>query len=81
MRLILCLFVVLAWTSGPIFGPKAPTLTEPLAPLSAAETQAVAIEAPSVDFENLHGQARDALDRLRQSQAERTLTVARAGSF
>jgi len=76
MRLILCLFVVLAWTSGPIFGPKAPTLSEPLAPLPVVETQTVATEAPSVDFDNLHSQARDALNQLQQSQAARRLTVA-----
>lgn len=81
MRLILCLFVVLAWTSGPFFGPKGPTLSEPLAPLPAVEIQALATEAPSVDFDNLHSQARDALNQLRQSQAARPVTLAYAGSF
>ncbi len=76
MRLILCLFVVLAWTSGPIFGPKAPTLSEPLTPVPAVETQAVEVQARSVDFDNLHSQARDALNRLQQSQAARRVTVA-----
>lgn len=78
MRLILCLFVVLAWSSGPLFGPKAPTLSEPLAPLPALETSAMEIDAPSVDFDNLHSQARDALNELRQSQAAHPVTVASA---
>lgn len=81
MRLILCLFLVLAWTSGPFFGPKAPTLSGPLAPLPAVETSALETVAPSVDFDNLHSQARDALNRLRQSQAHRTVTVASASGF
>lgn len=71
MRLVLCSLVVLAWTSGPLFGPKTPTL--PLAPASAAETK-----APAVDFDQLHAQARDALARLRQTQAARRMTVASA---
>ncbi len=79
MRLILCLFLVLAWTSGPIFGPKAPTLSTPLAPVPAVE--AVETMAPAVDFDALHSQARDALNQLRQSQAARLVTVASAGSF
>lgn len=81
MRLILCLFVVLAWSSGPFFGPKAPTLSGPLTPLPAVETQALAVEAPSVDFDHLHIQARDALNQLRQSQAARLVTVASASGL
>ena len=81
MRLILCLFVVLAWTSGPFYGPRTPTLSGPLAPLPAMERPAVETVAPSVDFDSLHGQAREALNRLRQSQAARLVTVASADSF
>jgi hypothetical protein len=36
------------------------------------------IDAPSVDFDNLHSQARDALNELRQSQAAHPVTVASA---
>jgi hypothetical protein len=73
MRLILCSLVVLAWTSGPFFGPKAPTLSEIPAPPPAIETV-----TPTVDFDNLHAQARDALAELRQSQAAHRVAVASA---
>lgn len=63
MRLILCSLVILAWTSGPFFGSKAPTLSPPLAPVPAVGTA-----APDVDFDSLHNQAREALDNLRQAQ-------------
>ncbi len=76
MRLILFSLVVLAWSFGPLFGPKAPTLSAPPAPVPAVETS-----APPVDFDNLHSQARDALDRLRQSQAARSMAVASASGF
>lgn len=78
MRLILCLFLVLAWTSGPLFGPKAPALSGSLTPVPAVETPAAETEAPSVDFDDLRSQARDALDQLQQSQAARLLAVASA---
>jgi len=71
MRLVLCSLVVLAWTSGPLFGPKAPTLSAPLSFEPAVEPA-----PPPVDFDNLHGRARDALNRLRQSQAARGVAVA-----
>jgi hypothetical protein len=76
MRLILCSLVVLAWTVGPFYGPKAPTLSAPLAPTPAVETP-----APAIDFDSLHTQAREALDQLRQAQAARRMTVASASSF
>jgi hypothetical protein len=78
MRLILSLFVVLAWSSGPFFGSQAPTLSGPLTPVPAVDTRAVAVETPSVDFDHLHILARDALNQLRQSQASRPVTVASA---
>lgn len=71
MRLVLCSLVVLAWASGPIYGPKTPVLSPE--PASAAATK-----APAVDFDQLHAQARDALAQLRQSQAARRMTVASA---
>jgi hypothetical protein len=76
MRLILCSLLVLAWTSGPLFGPKAPTLSAPLTSAPAVEPA-----APPVDFDNLNSQARDALDRLRLSQAARGMAVASASGF
>ena len=76
MRLILCSLLVLAWGFGPLFGPEAPTLSAPLTPVPAVETA-----APSVDFDNLHSQARDALNQLRQSQADRRVAVASASGF
>ena len=66
MRLILCSLVVLAWTCGPLFGPKSPTLSLPREP------------APSVDFDHLHAQARGALAKLRQSQAAHRVALADA---
>ena len=81
MRLILCLFVVLAWTSGPFFGPKAPTLSGPLTPVPAVQTRAVEIEAPTVDFDSLHSQAREALNQLRQSQAARRVAMVSAADL
>jgi hypothetical protein len=70
MRLILCSLLVLAWTSGPFFGPK------PLPPSAATATPAVQPAAPTIDFDSLHSQARQALDQLRQRQAIRPITVA-----
>ncbi len=76
MRLILWSLVVLAWSFGPFYGPKSPTLSAPQVPAPAVETA-----APTVDFDNLHAQARDALDRLRQSQAARQVAMASASDF
>lgn len=70
MRLILCSLVVLAWTAGPFFGPKAPTLSVAPQPAPAVETV-----APAVDFDNLRAQARDALTQLRQAQAAQGMAV------
>lgn len=67
MRLILCSLLVLAWTSGPLFGPK------PLPPIATPAVKAI---APAIDFDQLHVQAREALDRLSQAQADRHLKVA-----
>jgi len=75
MRLILCSLLVLAWTFGPLFGPKAPTLSAPLTPAPTAETA-----APPVDFDSLHAQARDALAQLRQAQ-EAHLAMASTRGF
>jgi len=76
MRLILCSLLVLAWTSGPLFGPKAPTLSGPLTPAPADQTV-----ASPVDFDSLHIQAREALDQLRQAQAAHQLAMASTNSF
>ena len=72
MRLILCALVVLAWISGPVFGPKSPAISArpAIAPASAATS--------AIDFEQLRAQARGALDQLRQSQEARLLKLARA---
>ena len=69
MRLILCSLLVLAWMSGPLFGPK------PLPPITAP---AVGTVAPAIDFDQLHIQAREALDQLRQAQAGHHMKVASA---
>ncbi len=76
MRLILCSLVVLAWSFGPFYGPKSPTLSAPQAPAPAVETA-----TPTIDFDNLHAQARDALNQLRQSQAAQRMAVASANDF
>jgi hypothetical protein len=70
MRLILSSLVVLAWISGPIHAPK-------LLPPTAKPAAHAAV--PSVDFHYLHNQAREALEALRQTQANhRRMTVASA---
>jgi hypothetical protein len=69
MRLILSSLIVLAWASGPIYAPK------PLPPAPAATAEA---PAPAIDFDQLHSQAREALDQLRQVQATHQLRVASA---
>ena len=69
MRLILSSLIVLAWVSGPIYAPK----PLPPAPASAPTAEAAAL---AIDFDQLHNQAREALDQLRQRQAGRPMTVA-----
>ena len=73
MRLILFSLVVLAWSFGPLFGPKSPTLSLPREPAPAVETV-----TPTIDFDHLHAQARDALAELRQSQAAHRVAMASA---
>jgi hypothetical protein len=68
VRLILSSLIVLAWASGPIY------VSKPLLPTAVPETPAT--QAPAIDFDGLHIQARQALDQLRQRQALRTMTVA-----
>ncbi len=72
MRLILSSLIVLAWTSGPIYGPK------PLPPAAAIQPVAPAVQsaAPAIDFDQLRSQAREALDQLRHAKPTRAMTVA-----
>ncbi len=63
MRLLMLSLAVLAWSGGPIVTPKP-------APLAAAPAQE-SMQAAEAEFDALHAQARAALERLRQAQAQR----------
>ena len=70
MRYVLALIVVLAWQFGPVFHAK------PLPPLQTAApavavVPATPVAAAPIDFDNLHAQAKEALERLKRAQDHR----------